>query len=83
VHRLELTIPVNDRKGVFANQLKTVFGEVLPDTVRTDTGTPVDAFFGMLSVYARIVDSPAIIGTTTTLLGVIGQQMAEIYENEK
>lgn len=68
-------------KGVFANQLKTVFGRVYEDNVRTESGTPIDAVFGALSVDDRIVTSPFVIGTTTTLLKVIGEKAVEIYES--
>jgi hypothetical protein len=66
-------------KGVFANQLKTVFGEIMEHDLLTESGVKVDAIFGAKSVADRIVSSPDIIGTTTTLLKVIGKKAFEIY----
>jgi hypothetical protein len=68
-------------KGVFGNQLKTVFGEIMEHDLLTESGTKVDAIFGAKSVADRIVSSPDIIGTTTTLLGIIGKKAFEIYRS--
>lgn len=68
-------------KGVFGNQLKTVFGEIMEHDLLTEDGTKVDAVFGATSVAARIVSSPDIIGTTTTLLKVIAKKAVEIYRS--
>lgn len=68
-------------KGVFSNQLKTVFGEIMEHDLLTESGTKVDAVFGATSVAARIVSSPDIIGTTTTLLKVIGRKAVELYRH--
>lgn len=75
----EVSAGVGD-KGVFGNQLKTVFGRVFSDNVKTESGTPIDAVFGAKSVDDRIVQSPFIIGTTTTLLNVIAKKAVELYE---
>ena len=66
-------------KGVFVNQMKTVFGEVMAYTLETVDGTRVDAIFGQKSIDDRIVSSPGRIGTTTTLLDFIGKKAADIY----
>jgi len=66
-------------KGVFANQMKSTFGEVMSYPVTTESGTPVDAIFSYRSITARIVTSPIIIGTTTTLLKVIGRRAVALY----
>lgn len=74
-------IPANiGDKGVFCNQMKTVFGEVMAGDVKTDDGQEVDAIFGYESINARLVNSPIIIGTTTALLQVIGKKAAAIYK---
>ena len=65
-------------KGVFANQLKTVFGRVF-NGVETESGVKIDAIFGAKSVDDRIVTSPFTIGTTTTLLNLIARKMVEAY----
>jgi len=67
-------------KGVFANQLKSVFGEVMDYDMTTETGIKIDAVFGYRSIAARIVLSPIIIGTTITLLNVIAKKSIEIYK---
>jgi hypothetical protein len=67
-------------KGVFCNQLKTVFSEVLAGEIRTERGEIIDAVFGQKSIQDRIVLSPALIGTTNTLLDVIGKKAAKLYK---
>lgn len=66
-------------KGVFANQLKTVFSEVMDYDMVSEKGIVIDAVFGAKSVNDRIVISPFIIGTTNVLLELIGKKAAEIY----
>jgi hypothetical protein len=66
-------------KGVFANQMKTVFGEVLAGPIVTESGEEVDAVFGQKSIADRIVLSPELIGTTTVLLDKIGKKALEAY----
>jgi hypothetical protein len=69
-------------KGVFANQMKTVFGEVIDYSMHTQSGEEIDAVFGFRSISARIVLSPLIIGTTTTLLKQIAKKAIDIYEGK-
>jgi hypothetical protein len=66
-------------KGVFANQLKTVFGEVMEYDMTTESGETIDAVFGQQSIDARIVLSPEIMGTTATLLKLIARNAVKIY----
>lgn len=68
-------------KGVFGNQLKTVFGEVLEEPVYTESNVKIGAIFGQKSVADRIVNSFDLIGTTTTLLDVIAQEMVRVYRS--
>lgn len=70
-------------KGVFGNQLKTIFRRVFTGRHETESGTPIDAIFGYTSINARIVDSPLIMGTTNTLLKVLSQQMYAAYKRPK
>ena len=70
-------------KGVFCNQLKTVFGSVMPGEMRTQSGLLIDAFFGQKSIDDRIVGSPAIIGTTGALLRHLGKQAAAMRKKKK
>jgi hypothetical protein len=67
-------------KGVFANQLKTVFGRVF-DNVKTESGKELDAIFGALSVDNRIVTSPFTIGTTTSLLNFAATKVVAAYRS--
>ncbi len=67
-------------KAVFGNQLKTVVSEVMDYPVSTQDGTEIQAIFGAKSIFDRIVASPFLIGTTTTLLGVIGKNTAKIFK---
>ena len=68
-------------KGVFANQLKSVIGTVFDD-IKTESGTEIGAIFGYKSINARIVNSPLLIGTTTTLLDVIAKRACSLYFNK-
>ena len=70
-------------KGVLANQMKSVISNVMEHDVTTESGDPVDVIFGAQSIFNRIVTSPFTIGTTTTLLGIVGKKAASIYRNEK
>lgn len=79
-------IKVNDimgigDKAIFGNQLKFTVGEVFEQEVIGTEGTKVDAFFSTVSIKARIVNSPDLIGTTTTLLEAIKKKAREIYNN--
>jgi len=66
-------------KGIFANQMKTVTSEVIQHDITTEDGTPIDALFGDRSVYARIVLSPMVIGTTNKLLTLIKNKAVAAY----
>jgi hypothetical protein len=77
----DVAVGIGD-KGVFGNQLKTVFGEIMEHELLTESGVEVDAVFGATSVANRIVSSPDIIGTTTTLLKVIASKAVKIYNGQ-
>lgn len=68
-------------KGVFCNQLKTVIGRKFNNNVRTESGVEIDAIFGAKSVADRIVTSPDLIGTTTTLLLVATKRVIRAYQS--
>lgn len=70
-------------KAVFANQMKTVIGTTLEGVHETESGKTFDAIFGDQSIQNRIVLSPMIIGTTNTLLRVIGEKASDIYFGKK
>ena len=69
-------------KFVFSNQLKSVCGDRMESEMYSDDGKEIDAQFGAKSLEARIVNSPFIIGTTATLLKIIGANAAKIYRGE-
>lgn len=68
---------------MFGNQMKTVFSEVMSHDMITENGEVIDAVFGQLSVDARVVNSINIIGTTNTLLSVIGKKAAKLFKESK
>lgn len=69
-------------KGVFCNQMKTVFSEVMDYKMTTESGAVIDAVFGQKSIDDRIVLSATVIGTTNTLLDIIGKKAIEIYKGK-
>jgi hypothetical protein len=76
---VENTAGVGD-KGVFGNQLKSVIGQVMDYGMFTESGEKIEAVFGYTSILKRIVDSPIIMGTTITLLKLIGKKAVEAYK---
>lgn len=69
-------------KAVFGHQMKSTVAEVHRGSIHTEEGGVVDATFSYTSVAARGVLSPAILGTTITLLDAIGQCAVKIYNGE-
>lgn len=69
-------------KGVFGNQMKTIFGRVMSGVNRTESGEDIDAIFGYMSISDRIVLSPEIMGTTITLLKVFSKRVADVYRGK-
>lgn len=66
-------------KGVFANQMKTIFSRIMTGRNETLNGQPIDAIFGYRSFNDRIVTSPDLMGTTNTLLIEMGKLGGAIY----
>ena len=66
---------------MFANQMKTVFGEILDYDMVSEDGDVIDAVFGAESIAKRIVTSPYIIGTTTTVLKLMAKKAVAIYNS--
>ena len=62
--------------------MKTVISEVMENDYITESGTKIDAIFGSKSIDDRIVESPYIIGTTNTLLGVGARRAVDIYRGK-
>lgn len=69
-------------KGVFGNQMKSVIGEVIDYPMTTESGEDIEAVFGYKGIFKRIVHSPAIIGTTTTLLKVLAKRAVSVYRGK-
>ena len=67
-------------KGVFVNQMKTIFGRVMSGRNQTESGEDLDAIFSYTSFSNRICLSPELIGTTTTLLKVLSKKVVEAYK---
>lgn len=67
-------------KIVFANQLKSIIGRVMQGENKTESGVPVDAHFGYLSIQNRIVNSPMFIGTTSRLMVHASAAVVAAYE---
>ena len=81
---IKLYITVNNvfnagDKGIFANQMKSVIGQIMDYDMYTESGERIEAVFGFKSIANRIVLSPVTIGTTTTLLKLIAKQATKIY----
>lgn len=70
-------------KGVFGGQMKTVFARVMSGVNETESGESLDALFSYASIDNRIVYSPFVMGTTNTLLRVLGKRIAQNYLTSK
>ena len=55
----------------------------MPGIIKTESNVEIDAIFGQKSIDDRIVTSPAIMGTTATLLGVVGSKAFKVYKGIK
>lgn len=69
-------------KGVFCNQMKTVFSEVLENDYITENGQKIDAIFSVKSINARVVTSPFMIGTSNTLLKLAASRAVAAYRGK-
>ena len=65
-----------------ANQMKSVIGEVMDYQVTTEQGDEIDMFFSYKNILARVVNSPILIGTTSSLLKVLGRKAVQLYDGE-
>lgn len=59
--------------------MKSVTGSILEKDYVTESGEVIDAIFGAKSLFDRIVVSPFIIGTTSTLLKILSKKAVSIY----
>ena len=70
-------------KCVFANQMKSVVSELIDYDIRTESGLKLDGWFGAMSIFKRIVNSPVTIGTTNVLLRIAGERAYKAYKGIK
>ena len=68
-------------KCVFGLQLKTTVSRRLVGKNETESGRPIDAWFGYQSISNRIVKSPEILGTTCSLLRLATKRALEAYDS--
>ena len=66
-------------KGVFVNQMKTVFSQTIKDPYKTEDGKEIDAVFGAKSIDDRIVNSAVIIGAANAALDMITDKAVGLY----
>lgn len=66
-------------KCILGSQLKCTVGEVFEYDLVTESGDLIDAVFSNTSISARIVNSPNLIGTTSTLLKKLEEQCLKLY----
>ena len=66
-------------KLVFGNQLKSTVGRVMTGTDTTVNGEPLDALFGYQGINNRIVPSALLMGTSNTLLKLLGNNAVKAY----
>jgi len=69
-------------KAVIGNQLKFTIGEVFDDEIISLDGTVIDCLFSTMSIEARIVNSPGLIGTSSKLLEVVTNNAVDMYFGE-
>ena len=70
-------------KGVYCNQLKTIFGRVMTGVNTSEDGQPIGGLFGYQSISARIVNSAELMLTTNAFLYHASQLVADAYFGDK
>lgn len=83
---IKIYIDITERMGtgdkcIIGNQLKCTVGEVFGYDMKTEDGTDIDILFSNRAISARIVTSPNIIGTTSTLLKRVESDVIKMYFN--
>lgn len=82
VVKVYLTVPLSMSTGdkiVVANQLKGTIARVWTDNNTDEDGVIIDAYFSGQSTDNRIVDSPFLIGSTSSLMLSITQNVIDHY----
>ena len=67
-------------KAIFSNQLKTTVAEVMKYPMTTEAGNDIEAIFGYTSIQARVVVSPELIGTTSSILHFVGKEAVRLFK---
>ena len=73
-----LSFGVGD-KLVFGSSLKSVNGAVLTGTFETESGLPLDAKMSALSISARIILTPYLMGFGTRVMEKLEEDILDIY----
>ena len=73
----------NGSKIVTGYQMKSVTGRTWDQPQTTESGQPIDLFFGYQSLQNRIVNSPELIGTTNNLMYAATQAAIKAYRGQK
>lgn len=82
---IKIYIEVNESmsvgdKAVAGNQCKFTIGEVFSEDIVTEDGkVDVEMMFGFIGIQERIVNSPVLIGTTSTILDLLEKEVIDIY----
>ena len=81
---IKVYIDITERMGtgdkcIVGNQLKCTVGEVFGYDMKTEDGTDIDILFSNRAISARIVTSPNLIGTTSTLLKRVEEDVIKMY----
>lgn len=66
-------------KAILGNQLKFTVGYVYDTPIVAEDGTEIDGIFSAMSIEARIVNSPGLMGTTSKVLEVLSDNAVEMY----
>jgi len=66
-------------KGIVGLQLKTTVTNIANYPIVNENGEEIDIIFSLRGVYARIVNSAFLMGTTATLLDLVGRKAVKMY----
>lgn len=69
----------NGDKYILGSQLKCTVGEVFDYKMTTESGREIDAVFSNRSILARIVNSPTLVGSTSSVIDQIEKNVVKMY----
>ena len=70
-------------KGIIANQLKTTVGSIYEYDIVNEQNDKIDILFSARAIYARVVNSPNLMGTTALLLKEVTRKAVKMYFREE